>query len=202
MTLVEGRGTALSTFPWTSPYPGRFHWRHYSRMCRPMAVRKGYQRGLAVTLGVAWLVISASQGGLCQSWRAACHPWRRTCPDARQQWSGPYFDALDALAPCLDRGQTVAVVLSPADHPEQPAPPVRMYETIYRLYPARPDFYFPEGGTDCGPWWFPCRAGEAPQVGELWAHRVVLWADEKRAQLPDGRHPAWKNSVATIYRAG
>lgn len=163
--------------------------------------RLSFRHYVALALGAAWLVLSVTQGGLSRSWRALYRPGPER-PDARRQWSGPYFDALDVLAPSLSRGDSVAVVLAQADHPEQPAPPVRMYETIYRLYPARPDFYFRAGSASCDPWWFPCRAGEAPRVTGLWAHRFVLWADAKKAHPPEGCRPAWENSVATVYRAG
>ncbi len=151
-----------------------------------------------------WLALSLTHGGLRASWSDAWgHPGPAVAQDARLPWRGPYFEALEALAALLHRGDTVAVVLAEGDRPGQPksiGPPTRVYETIYRLYPVRPDFYFRSWEGSYKPWLFERRTGEAPEATGLWDHGTVLWAAGSEPRPLVRGQAIWSNSAATVYR--
>jgi hypothetical protein len=75
-----------------------------------------------------------------------------------------------------------------------------MGEAVYRLYPLRPDFYFGAPAGSGQPYWFECRAGEAPSVPGLWEHDAVVWAHGGSAPNPEGYLLEFGNSAATVYR--
>ncbi len=160
-------------------------------------------RTLAVALASIWLIFSALRGGLHESLRyARAASLSLTSPapqpDARKQWSGPYFDALAVLqGEHPQRGATVAVTLSSSDLPSfSGLPPARMYETIYRLYPVRPDFQQPDGD-----WlWGRSSASQVPRVPPLWKHDFVLWAAAQPPAPPSGNRLIYRNSAALLYR--
>jgi hypothetical protein len=167
-------------------------------------------RSLAFLVGLAWLVGSAARGGLRS---AALSAWRGTIgrgaaspgqPDARTQWSGPYYDVIGALArEPLTRETTVAVVLSERDRPSSGAP-TRMYEAIYRLYPAKVDPYFPAAPGKYRSFWpgIPTRLAPrlAPPIPSLWRHDYVLWADPEAAGAPRSYELLGQSSEASLYR--
>ena len=164
-------------------------------------------RALAIGLALVWLVGSAARGGIrtgvLHAWTAARTRGRAPAgqPDARQQWSGPYFDALDALQQDpLTPETTVAVVLSEQDRPSYETAPTRLYETVYRLYPARPDFFFPAPTGEHTPLWSDAPADQTPSVAPIWDHDCVLWADAPPPR--PSRHHAliFRNPVARVYR--
>ena len=164
-------------------------------------------RVFAIGLAAAWLAASAVGGGLRTAARQA-HAGIRTMgqappgqPDARQQWSGPYFDALGALqAEPLSARTTVAVVLAPQDRPDSEAPPTRLYEAVYRLYPARPDFHFAEPGGDYTPFWFEGPTDQVPEARPIWSHDYVLWAEIPPPPAPRGYEVLHDNAAARLYR--
>ena len=160
-------------------------------------------RILAIALATVWLTWSAARGGIHESLRYAraaslCFTEPVPQPDAREQWSGPYFDALDVLVrERPQRGATVAAALSSSDLPSYSgAPPARMYETVYRLYPARPDFWQPDHT-----WlWGGAPASQMPRVQSLWAHDLVLWAAPESPAPPHTCRLIYRNSAARLYR--
>ena len=163
-------------------------------------------RAFAVTIAAVWLVASAATGGLRA---AAVHAWQGIQtraqpapgqPDARQQWVGPYYDALSALQQeNLTPEATVAAVLSEADRPSYESPPTRLYETVYRLYPTRVNFFFAEGKSGYAPFWFDSPPDQVPEAPSLWEHDYVIWAGE-RTPLPKRHELLIRNSAARVYR--
>lgn len=163
---------------------------------------------LLVVLGAAWLVASAARGGLrtavSEAWigvvrHAAAPPG---APDARNQWAGLYYNALDALAhQPLPPPTTIAVVLTPAHLPKfSGASAARMYETIYRLYPHRVDFYI-RGETGAEQlFWFDSPPDHVPRVPPLWQHEYVLVADARRGPAAGDYELVYGNAEARVYR--
>lgn len=138
----------------------------------------------AVVLALAWLGLSAARGGVraafVNTWLGVQTGARAAAgqPDARQQWQGPYYDALEALAARgLPRAATVAVVLPEEEKPEIGRSPARVYEAIYRLYPVRVTFFFPGPAGGRAPFWFESPPEQVPSAPPLWGHDYVLWAD-------------------------
>jgi len=154
-------------------------------------------RAAAAVVGVAWVVLSVTHGGLQASLRGlrASSPGPGQ-PDARKQWSGPYFDALDELARRVKAGDTVAVVLTSADRPGVP----RMLEAVYRLYPVRPDFYLAGGVPAPAPFSFGSPAEQIPVAPPPAAHRYILWGAGVCDKSPAHHHRLFRNAEAEIYR--
>ena len=168
---------------------------------RKTAPKLRFARAAAAIVGAAWLSLSLTHGGLRSSLAGLRAPRRGPAqPDARRQWSGPYFDALDELAARMGGRGTLGVALTSADEPGWNAPPTRMYETIYRLYPVRPDFFLPAAKGEYAPFWFKCPRNQIPQAPGLWEHDYVLWAAGGRASPPEGWRPVFSNSAAAIYQ--
>jgi len=164
-------------------------------------------RGCAVLAVIAWLVVSIASGGLC---RAACNVWhgvhphkrvRGWPPDARNQWWGPYYDAVDVLQKAgLSRDTTVAVVLGGGERPRVGHPPKYAYETFYRLYPLTPDLYLPIEAGGHAPYWYVSYVSMIPAIPKLWEHDWVLWADTERWPRPQGYRMIYANPDARLYR--
>lgn len=165
----------------------------------------GVLRVFALLLAAVWLVGSAARGGLRQASRAVVfevrHPelWPSLQPDAREQWRGPYFDALAALQ--QERpgpGATVAVVVPESECPSFQSVPTRFYETIYRLYPLKPDFYLAEAAGRHHSFWFRSPGKAPPEAPPLFQHDYLIWADEPPGQ-PSGYRAVYQNEAAVIY---
>jgi hypothetical protein len=164
-------------------------------------------RALAVGLALVWLVGSAARGGLRAG---ALHAWTATQtrgrapagqPDARHQWSGPNFDALDILQQePLTAETTLAAALSDQDRPSYDSPPIRLYETVYRLYPVRPDFFFRAPTGEHTPLWSDSPPGQVPSVAPIWDHDYVLWSDSPPPRTSRQHALIFRNSVARVYR--
>jgi hypothetical protein len=166
-------------------------------------------RIIAIALVFCWLVGSAYRGGLRNTLTYAWEGLRsRAQPppgkfDARTQWGGPYYDALDMLQhQPLTADTAVAVVLPDSDRPRPDPPPQALYETVYRLYPAKPTFYFPEPAAHYAPFWFPSPSvsQRVPQVPAIWQHRYVLWADLVSPPLVRDYQLIYRSPAARLYR--
>ncbi|UCC69861.1 MAG: glycosyltransferase family 2 protein [Armatimonadota bacterium] len=164
-------------------------------------------RALALALAAVWLVGSAARGELRASARHALAGFRTRAqappgqPDARRQWSGPYFDALTILQQeDLSPQTTVAVVLSEEDRPDRDGPPTRLYETVYRLYPTRPVFFFPDANGGYAPFWFDSPTDQVPAAKPIWQHDYVLWADPAPPPAAWSHAAILHNSAARVYR--
>jgi len=164
----------------------------------------GVLRVFALLLVAVWVVGSAARGGLRQASRAVVfevrHPklWPSLQPDAREQWRGPYFDALAALLQERSGpGATVAVVVPESECPSFQSVPTRLYETIYRLYPLRPDFFVREAAGHYQPFWFRSPGKAPPEAPPLFQHDYLIWAPPPPAP-PSGYRAIYRNSAATI----
>jgi len=167
-------------------------------------------RALALVLGSVWLVGSAAKGGLrtavSEAWAGVSRGGRAQPgqADARNQWVGLYYDTLDALVqqPLHDRA-TIAVVLTPSHLPRfTGASAARMYETIYRFYPCRVDFYvrYRTGAEEV--FWFRSPRDQVPGVPALWQHDYVILAAPGVAgrTLAHNYEAVYGNAEARIYR--
>jgi hypothetical protein len=163
-------------------------------------------RALAVCTGLVWLVASVARGGLRAAFTDAQALLTQGAasaaqPDARKQWTGAYFDALDALveeATAVDG--SVAVVLGEAETPDFPGPPpTQVYEAIYRLYPTRVDIYSSSAKGGVQAFWFDSPPEQVPIRPALWEHEIVLVAFSD-VQPPPGYEVCYGNVEAQIYR--
>lgn len=164
-------------------------------------------RAISLVGAMVWLVGSATRGGLRQAvfdaWtgvrtRGQAPPGQ---PDARSQWSGLYYNAVDALEHLpLARKSTVAVVLLPSDRVTEDSSPKRFYETVYRLYPTRVEFYFRSPGGGYHVSWFRSPRDQVPRVPALWRHDYVVWADANLPPTPTRYQLIYGNSEARVYR--
>lgn len=166
-------------------------------------------RFLALALVLAWVAWSVARGGLRQAVAAA---WSGATTrglgvpghlDARRQWTGPYYDALDFLTrQPLDANTTIAVVLFPStrvDFASGVNP--RRYEAMYRLYPVRPDIYIASTEGEPEVSWFGSPKSQVPTVPALWKHTYVIWSDSGRAPAASGYRLLFANDDARVYRA-
>jgi len=163
-------------------------------------------RTLALLVFLGWFVASAVCGGV--RW-AACnasnvvrpHKRIRGWPDARDQWHGPYYDAVEALRKAgPTRGSTVAVVLGRAERPGVGHSGTYAFETGYRLYPTTPDLYFPAKAGGHAAFWQVSSPEKIPTVPALWEHDWVLWADPAGWPRPEGYRMVYANRDARLYR--
>ena len=162
-------------------------------------------RVLALLVVAAWLLGSAARGGLRSAWTALAfevrHPalWSSVQPDAREQWRGPYLDALTALQrERPDPEATVAIVLPESERPDFQSVPTRLYEAIYRLYPLKPNFYLRDPAGVYHRFWFRPPRKAQPQGPPLLQHDYLIWAEAPTAQL-SGYRAVYRNEAATVY---
>ena len=163
-------------------------------------------RALALLIFLGWFIASAVCGGL--RW-AACntsnvvrpHKRIRGWPDARDQWHGPYYDALEALRNArLAPESTVAVVLGRAERPGAGHSGTYAFETGYRLYPTAPDLYVPAKAGGYAAFWQVSSPEKIPAIPALWEHDWVLWADPAGWPRPEGYRMVYANRDARLYR--
>ncbi len=165
-------------------------------------------RLLALLLLIAWALTSVTRGGLRQAvaaaWAGARSHGRPQSgqPDARRQWAGPYYDALDFAAhQPAGADTTIAVVLLQSDLPAfATAMTPHMYEAIYRLYPRRVDFYVTGPAGIAENLWFDSPKSQVPRVPPLWGHSYVIWTDIRRSPEPPGYRLLFANREARIYQ--
>jgi len=153
-----------------------------------------------------WFVASAIHGGLRQSVhdavtgieaRGQAPPGQ---PDARTQWLGPYYQALDEVLKRRPNRSAIAIVLRASDRDGSKAgPSPRLSESIYRLYPSKVDCYYRQGDDGYGIFWFPSAPAPPPASPPLWQHEYVLWADDIAPEPPPGYRPVFRNSEAALY---
>ena len=166
-------------------------------------------RLLALFLLIAWALTSVTRGGLRQAVAAAWSGVRSHGkpqpgqPDARGQWAGPYYDALDVVAhQPFGANTTIAAALFQSDRPTfASAMTPRMYEAIYCLYPRRVDFYVTNAAGVEENLWFDSPKSQVPKVPPLWGHAYVVWTDIGRSPEPPGYRLLFANREARIYQA-